>query len=188
VILRAVPPEEFAGPLVRDVVDVFAEALELSRHNARVQAMPSIIRRHSTYPGFRARGAFADDDRLEGFTYGFSTFAGGWWREQVAAALTPEQRRSWLADTFEFAELHVRPSAQGLGVGGRLHDELLREVPHRMALLSVRHGGERARRLYLDRGWLTLIEEMRFPGSESTPYHVMGRYLTADRSGTSPAR
>jgi len=175
--LRPLSGEEFAGPLLSAVVAVFAEALELPAHHPRVQGMPSIIRRHATYPGFRARGAFDSDARLVGFTYGFSTFPGGWWREQVAARLTLEQRQRWLSDMLEFAELHVRPDAQGLGLGGQLHDELLAGAPHRTALLSVRLGGDPALRLYRSRGWQTLIEEIRFPGSETTPYSVMGKVL-----------
>jgi ribosomal protein S18 acetylase RimI-like enzyme len=133
------------------------------------------MRRHATRPGFRAFGAFNDD--LVGFSYGYTSQPGLWWREQVASALTPEQRQEWLADAFEFCELHVHPAHQGHRLGAQLHDELVRDLPNRTALLSVMHRSERARQLYASRGWQVLIEDMHFSGVPATPFSVLGLAL-----------
>lgn len=133
------------------------------------------MRRHATREGFRAFGAFAPD--LVGFSYGYTSQPGLWWREQVAAALTPEQKKEWLEDAFEFCELHVHPAHQGQRFGAQLHDELVRDLPNRTALLSVMHRSERARQLYASRGWQVLIEDMRFSSDPATPFSVLGLAL-----------
>jgi ribosomal protein S18 acetylase RimI-like enzyme len=94
-----------------------------------------------------AFGAFNVRQKLVGFSYGYTSQPGLWWRDQVAACMTSEQRATWFADTFELAELHVHPSAQGRHVGGQLHDRLIASQPHQAALLSVMHRSVRARQL-----------------------------------------
>src|SRR5919199_3807605 len=68
-------------------------------------------------PDFRAVATLGEDDELLGFGYGYRSEAGQWWHDQVAAALRRDQRHRWLSDCFEVVELHVRPDAQGNGLG-----------------------------------------------------------------------
>ena len=153
--IRPVAPDELAGPLLDQALWVFAGALGFPRDHGRVTSFADTIRRHAQLGGFRAFGALNSKRRLVGFSYGYSSQPGLWWREQIAQPLSPQQRAYWLADAFELAELHVHPSAQGNRLGSQLHDLLLDGQPHRTALLSVMHRSERARQLYARRGWQT---------------------------------
>jgi ribosomal protein S18 acetylase RimI-like enzyme len=156
---------------------VFGGALGFALDHGRVVSFGDTIRRHATYPGFGAFGAFGPRGKLVGFSYGYSSQPGLWWREQIARPLTEEQRAYWLSDAFELAELHVHPDAQGHHLGSQLHDRLLSRQPHRTALLSVMHRSERARQLYARRGWQTLIDDLRFPGEPRTPFSLLGLAL-----------
>jgi ribosomal protein S18 acetylase RimI-like enzyme len=156
---------------------VFGGALGFPRQSSRVAGFADTLRRHSVLGGFVAYGAFNIRSRLVGFSYGYSSRPGLWWREQIARPLTPAQRQFWLADAFEFAELHVHPVAQGRGLGSRLHDRLIASQHHRTAVLSVMHRSERARQLYASRGWQALIDELRFSTEPQTAFSVLGLTL-----------
>jgi ribosomal protein S18 acetylase RimI-like enzyme len=153
---------------------VFAGALGFPRQSGRVLSFADTIRRHSRVGGFRAYGAINLRGRLVGFTYGYSSQPGLWWREEIARPLSDEQRVYWLTDAFELAELHVHPSAQGRHLGSGLHDALLASQGHSRALLSVMHRSGRARQLYASRGWQTLIDDLRFSTEPQTPFSLLG--------------
>jgi len=172
--VRPLSPEELSGRLVDQVLWVFSGALGFPRGYGRVLSFADTLRRHASYPGFLAFGAFNLRGRLVGFTYGYTSQPGLWWREQVAAPLTQGERDEWFSDAFELAELHVHPSAQGNGLGSALHDTLMAAQPHRTALLSVMHRSERARQLYASRGWICLVELLRFPTEPQTPFSLLG--------------
>jgi GNAT superfamily N-acetyltransferase len=175
--IRPLTAEELTGRLLQQVLWTFAGGLGYRRGDSRVTALAGAIRRHTLHGGFRAFGAMSMRDRLVGFSYGYASQPGLWWREQIAQPLSPAQREYWLTDAFELAELHVHPSVQGHGFGSRLHDELIQTVHNRTALLSVMHRSERARQLYSRRGWQTLIPELRFPTEPGTPFSVLGLRL-----------
>jgi ribosomal protein S18 acetylase RimI-like enzyme len=176
-VVRPVAAAELSGPLVDDVLWVFGGALGFSQRHSRVTGFADTLRRHAGYAGFIAFGAFDAKARLVGFSYGYSSQPGLWWREQVAAPLSPAQREEWFSDAFELAERHVHPSAQGLRLGSQLHDHLVAAPSHRTALLSVMHRSLRARQLYTSRGWQCLIEELRFPTEPQTPFSLLGLIL-----------
>jgi GNAT superfamily N-acetyltransferase len=172
--VRPLSPDELGGRLLDQALWVFGGALGFPPRNARVVNFADTLRRHAGYGGFRAFGAFNLRGRLLGFSYGYTSVPGLWWREQVAGPLTPEQREEWFADAFEFAELHVHPSAQGHHLGSQLHDLLVRSHTHQTALLTVMHRSARARQLYASRGWQPLIEELRFYTEPQTPFSLLG--------------
>jgi ribosomal protein S18 acetylase RimI-like enzyme len=172
--VRSVRADELSGRLIDDVLWVFGDALGFPPRHGRVVSFADTLRRHASYDGFTAFGAFNQQQRLVGFSYGYSSQPGLWWREQVAAPLNPSQRLEWFNDAFELAELHVHPSAQGLRLGSQLHDQLIANQHHRTALLSVMHRSQRARQLYASRGWQCLIEELRFPTEPQTPFSLLG--------------
>jgi GNAT superfamily N-acetyltransferase len=175
--VRPLTAEEVTGPLLDQALAVFAGALGFPRRHGRVTSFAGTIGRHAVYGGFRAFGAFNLERKLVGFSYGYASVPGRWWRETIARPLNTEQREYWLADAFELAELHVHPSAQGLKLGSQLHDLLLSGVHHKTALLSVMHRSERARHLYQRRGWQTLVDDLRFPTEPRTPFSVLGLAL-----------
>jgi ribosomal protein S18 acetylase RimI-like enzyme len=176
--VRALAADELAGPLLDQALWVFGAALGFPRASSRVRSFADTLRRHASYGGFRAFGAINSRGRMLGFSYGYSSVPGLWWREQIAQPLSIQQREFWLADAFEVAELHVHPSAQGQRLGSQLHDLLVRGAPkHRTALLSVMHRSARARALYASRGWQPLLEEFYFLTEPNTPFSVLGLTL-----------
>jgi ribosomal protein S18 acetylase RimI-like enzyme len=179
--VRPLTAEELAGPLLDQALAVFAGALGFPKRHARVTSFAGTLSRHAVYGGFRAFGAFKSDGQLVGFSYGYTSVPGRWWRETIALPLTLEQRAHWLTDAFELAELHVHPSAQGVKLGSQLHDLLVHGLPHHTALLSVMHSSERARHLYQSRGWQTLVDELRFSTEPRTPFSLMGLTLPSGR-------
>jgi ribosomal protein S18 acetylase RimI-like enzyme len=123
--------------------------------------------RHAQRAGFRC--CVAEDNatgQVLGFAYGYTSQAGQWWYDRVAAALDQKTIAAWLNGAFEFVELAVIPSMQGQGIGGRLHDALLADLPHRTAVLSTYQVEIAALRLYHRKGWLILLQDYFFPGSD----------------------
>jgi ribosomal protein S18 acetylase RimI-like enzyme len=172
--LRSLAPNELGEHYLDQALWIFSGALGFPRESNRVRSFADTIRRHSSYGGFRAFGALNLRGRLVGFSYGYTSQPGLWWREQIAAPLSSEAREFWLTDAFEFAELHVHPSAQGHGLGSQLHDSLVASQSHSTALLSVMHRSAVARRLYASRGWETLVEDLRFSTEPQTPFSLLG--------------
>jgi ribosomal protein S18 acetylase RimI-like enzyme len=137
---------------------------------------------HGGNPDFRLCVAF-DGDSPIGFSYGYASVPGGWWRQTIAVKLPVDVAKTWLDDCFEFAELAVLPQRQNSGVGGRLHDALVADLPHRTSLLSTQKSNEPALRFYERRGWKVLNESMTFP-NRSDPYVIMGLDLKGRAQGT----
>ena len=172
--VRPLGADEVSGALLNDVLWVFGGALGFATRSSRVAGFADTLKRHAGYPGFSAFGAFDQRGRLVGFTYGYTSQPGLWWRDQVSAGLSPEQRDDWFADAFELAELHVHPSAQGHHLGSQLHDRLMEAQSHRTALLSVMHRSQRARWLYASRGWQPIVDDLRFSTEPATPFSLFG--------------
>jgi ribosomal protein S18 acetylase RimI-like enzyme len=175
--VRPLSSSELSGRFLEQAAWAFGGALGFDSRHGRVTSFADTLRRHATYAGFRAFGAFNRRGKLVGFSYGYSSQPGLWWREQIAAPLSAEQRQEWLTDAFELAELHVHPTAQGNRLGSELHDRLMASHSHRTALLSVMHRSERARRLYDSRGWQVLVADLRFSSEPETAFSVLGLRL-----------
>jgi ribosomal protein S18 acetylase RimI-like enzyme len=87
------------------------------------------------------------------------------------AALPVAVTEGWVGGHFEFVELGVLADHRRQGLGGLLHDELMREIGHRRALLSTDDDSQTsARRLYASRGWVKL-------GNLTPDTAVLGRWL-----------
>jgi ribosomal protein S18 acetylase RimI-like enzyme len=131
----------------------------------------ALLPRHTRRDGFRFLAA-EEDGRTIGFAYGYVGGEGERWHERVAGAMTEQQRLRWLAPgELEFIELSVHPSRRRRGIGGRLHDELLERARRPTAVLATEVDNEPAIAFYEDRGWETIIPEIRI----GRPYRVMGR-------------
>jgi ribosomal protein S18 acetylase RimI-like enzyme len=154
---------------------VYAAAMHRCDH---LDGRVAVFARHTTYPGFRAFVALDDrvGHRLLGFSYGYATAPGQWWHDVVRTALTVEQIDRWLRDGFEVAELHVRPEAQGRGLGRALLTRLLDGLPYRRALLSTMDRETPARALYRSLGFVDLSTGFRFPGGDED-FCIMGAAL-----------
>jgi GNAT superfamily N-acetyltransferase len=156
----------------------------------------AIMERHAGYPAFRAVVALLPHAQAPGqdpggdqaggqitvigFAYGFHGSAGQWWHELVQRSLTvhrsSESASHWLADSFEFAEVHVHPDHQGRGTGRAMMHTLAAGRPERTAVLSTPHGHTRARRLYRSLGFEDLLPDFTFPGTGPS-YAIMGAAL-----------
>ena len=135
-----------------------------------IQSLPIHIQRAD----FRFIGAFDDSpEQLVGFAYGYTSQPGQWWYEQVKAALPAQITEEWLNNSFQFAEIAVSPGFQGQGIGSRLHDDLLKGLWHDKAILSTLQAETVAHRLYRNRGWVVLRENLFFP-EVNRPYQIMG--------------
>ena len=172
--LVAWTPADFTNRL-DDVIEVYGDAMsyEVALLSARRGYMASHVRR----PGFRAVATLDDRGRLIGFGYGYLSERGQWWHDQVRGAMRREARHAWLKDCFEVVELHVRPPAQGFGVGAALLNALLRMAPGNRVLLSTPEADEaksRAWRLYRRFGFVDVLRDFIFPGDER-PFAILGR-------------
>jgi GNAT superfamily N-acetyltransferase len=156
-----------------DVLRVYAAAMEVSVSSAMTRK--GIMLSHLDRRALKAVAA-SDGDELVGIAYGYVGEAGQWWHDQVAAAMTPEDRRTWLADAFEVCELHVRPEHQGHVLGRALLDTLLTGTGTATAVLSTPDRQTRARDFYRAGGWQDLVRGLRFPGDPRT-FAVLGKPL-----------
>ncbi|NLG54184.1 MAG: GNAT family N-acetyltransferase [Rhodococcus sp.] len=150
---------------------------------------------HMRRPGWRCVGAFSGDPtpELVGIAYGYSGDRHQWWYQQVfngldARGWDPSHINGVLGDYFELTELHVRPDAQGQGIGQSLLHLLLTNRPERGVLLStpeVAEEGNRAWRLYRRAGFQDVLRHFRFAG-DARPFAVLGRALPFAHSYPAP--
>ncbi|MER7003432.1 GNAT family N-acetyltransferase [Dactylosporangium sp. NPDC000555] len=160
-----------------DVIAVYGEAMGYSVQ--LLQTRRGYVAGHTRREAFQAVATLDDDDNLLGFGYGYRGTSGQWWHDQVRSALKRDARKHWLTDCFELVELHVRPLAQGHGIGARQLHELLTNAAQQTVLLSTPEAPEatsRAWRLYRRFGFVDVLRHFNFPGDDR-PFAVLGRAL-----------
>jgi ribosomal protein S18 acetylase RimI-like enzyme len=176
--MRLVPwqPDDLLRRL-DDVVQVYGEAMGYRAE--LLQTRRGYIGAHARRPGFRAVATLTTEGHLAGFGYGYTSGGGQWWHDQVRSALDDQARRHWLARCFEVVELHVKPSAQGHGIGARQLRALLAMADGETVLLSTPEADEkasRAWRLYRRFGFEDVLRDFIFPGDERA-FAILGRDL-----------
>lgn len=112
---------------------------------------------HAERDGFRLV-VLEDDGEPVAFGYGYTGERGQWWSDWVAGLAPARIVDTWVGGHFELVELAVDPSAQGQGLGARVHDLLLEDLPHERALLSTYRDDRPAPRLYQRLGWRPLAD------------------------------
>lgn len=164
----------------RELVEVYRQAFRpppYEKEENVVRQFGSALQRHAERDGFRCVAAATPEGTgLIGFGYGYTSQAGQWWHDQVVKQLDTKTIKAWFASAFEIVELAVSPREQGRGFGRRLHDELLRTVPHSTAVLSTLDADTRGLRLYRKRGWQVIRSGFHFSGVRE-PYLIMGLRL-----------
>lgn len=180
-VLRLSPAE--ARERMTEAMSVYAEAMGYPPEAGQHRAGFAIA--HTRRPAFRAVVALGDGDglgapgELLGFGYGYAAAPGQWWHDQVRAAIPAAHRAEWLTDCFEVVELHVRPPAQGHGLGASQLRALLAMTPAQTTLLSTPEADEqasRAWRLYRRFEFVDVLRHFYFPGDER-PFAILGRHL-----------
>jgi GNAT superfamily N-acetyltransferase len=134
--------------------------------------------RHMAREAFQLVAAIEDrTQEIVGFAYGYSNRPGQPFHDEVTRLVSPEIRMIWLLNSFQFAEIAVTPRMQGRGIGGRLHDHLLRGLSYQKVVLATMAAETRAFQMYCKRGWAVLLDEIFFP-EVPRPYRIMGLDLT----------
>ncbi|MBB6119336.1 GNAT family N-acetyltransferase [Nocardiopsis algeriensis] len=175
--LRELAPAAFAHA-VPALLEVYEAAMRPPPQQLPGRA--AVMHSHAHHPGFRSVVALRQGTPI-GFAYAFHGLPGQWWHDTVAiglrAAAGHGHTRHWLSDALEIAEVHVRPDAQGQGVGRSLLHALCEGRPERTAVLSTRSGPSAARHLYRSCGFTEVLEDFTFPGSPDQPFSVMAARL-----------
>lgn len=190
--MTTVPPEQPRPPTTvvsltaRQLRERLGEALSLyvtamGYSPGTAQQRAPMWVEHMNRAGWRCVAAFGSDGAMLGLGYGYLGAPRQWWHEQVrkglSTVLPPEQVSTWLTDYFELTELHVRPDAQGHGLGEQVLRGLLAEpVAATRVLLSTPEGPSRAWRLYRRIGFRELLRDYRFAGDPRL-FAVLGREL-----------
>ncbi|WP_072806335.1 GNAT family N-acetyltransferase [Rhodococcoides yunnanense] len=144
---------------------------------------------HVSRPGWRGVAAVlpTSDAPMVAIAYGYRGARHQWWHQQVRDGLrrsgcSAEHVDEVLSDYFELTELHVKPDAQGHGLGSALTRRLLHGRDERTVLLStpeVADEGNRAWRLYRRLGFEDVLRNFTFSG-DRRPFAVLGHALPFD--------
>lgn len=161
-----------------EALDIYVSAMRYPPGTAEQRAPMWLA--HMLRQDWRCVAALDENDTMLGISYGYRGAAGQWWHEQVRRGLLLSSGMSavdaWMADYFELTELHVRPTAQGRGVGERLLRHLLDGVHTGTTLLSTPEGTSRAWRLYRRVGFQDVLRDYLFAG-DPRPFAVLGHQL-----------
>ncbi|MGH3745176.1 MAG: GNAT family N-acetyltransferase [Mycobacteriales bacterium] len=171
-------PVEFSARLP-ELVEVYRRAF-LEVHERHPQRAADERRAFMKVHAGRAELVLAtvDDDRgLAGFCYGYRGEPGQYWHDAVVRGLPGPEADLWFGSCREIAELHVRPDAQGRGLGRALLHAALDGATERSAALSVLDATDSAaRHLYDAEGFTAVLPGFRFPGNPLS-YAVMAKLL-----------
>lgn len=200
--LEELDPAGF-GRRLEALLEVYAAAMDVPA--AQLPGRRAVMEAHAVNPGFRALVVTAPpgsppgpalsrarrgDKAIVAFGYGFHGDRGQWWHDLVRAALTAaagaRTAAAWLDDSFEVAELHVRPDHQKRGIGRRLLYRLTGGLGERTAVLSTMDYESPARRLYRSLGFTDLLTTYQFAGVAES-YAVMGAVLPLGGAAPSAA-
>ena len=173
--LRPLEPAAFVSRLP-ELISVYVAAMKYPDGVASARA--TLWQEHSRRPGFACVVALNGQNRILGLAYGYTGRSGQWWYSEVERGLGRKDS-PWLADYVELTELHVRPDAQGAGIGQALLTALLTGRPEKAVLLSTPEGTNRAWRLYRRMGFVDVLRHYRFTG-DPRPFGVLGRVLPLD--------
>ncbi len=171
-----------------EALDIYVTAMRYPKSTTEQRAPMWLT--HMLRDGWRCVAAIDPNDRLLGISYGYRGAPGQWWHEQVRRGLLITSGtaavETWTRNYFELTELHVRPDAQGHGIGEGLLRLLLEGVPDKATLLSTPEGPTRAWALYRRVGFVDMLRDFLFAG-DPRPFAILGRTLPLDPPQARPA-
>lgn len=195
IFLIDLSPSDMRARIV-EAISVYVDAMSYP-HGTENQRAPMWLE-HTRRDGWRGVAAVRTDtgtaglpgsDRLSkatllGVAYGYRGSPDHWWQQQVVRGLrhvgsSHAEINRLMGDYFELTELHIRPSAQGHGLGEALARRLLADRTEAHVLLSTPEtAGEqnRAWRLYRRLGFDDVIRGYHFAG-DPRAFAVLGRAL-----------
>lgn len=136
----------------------------------------SRIKRHTGYKGFLGYVAVSDGEVI-GYVYGYSSLSGQYYHELMTKHLSSGASDSWLNDCFEFVELAVHPNYRKHGIGARLHDQLLHDLPFKRAVLTTQTNNWPAISLYRSKGWMIISDSFLPYDDPDQPFIIFGKVL-----------
>ncbi|SNT22414.1 Acetyltransferase (GNAT) family protein [Rhodococcoides kyotonense] len=167
-----------------EALSIYVEAMGYPR-GTEYHRSPMWIE-HVQRPGWRGVAAVlpTPDAPMVAIAYGYRGARHQWWHQQVRDGLrrsgsSADYVDAVLSDYFELTELHVKPTAQGHGLGAALTRRLLEGREERTVLLStpeIAHENNRAWRLYRRLGFQDVLRDFTFAG-DRRPFAVLGRSL-----------
>ncbi|MFC4618504.1 GNAT family N-acetyltransferase [Camelliibacillus cellulosilyticus] len=143
---------------------------------ARSSSIKVQFMRHTAYKGYKGLLLLDENGELLGFSYGYTSLPGQFYRDKLEKSLNAEQINEWLTDCFEFVELVVHPNHRKKGYGKRLLNQLLAKSDNQTAVLTTQTDNHAARSLYASTGW-SIIKEPFIPFEETDPFVIMGKRL-----------
>jgi ribosomal protein S18 acetylase RimI-like enzyme len=169
-------------PRLPEALDIYVTAMRYPVGTASQRAPMWLS--HMQREHWRCVAALDSDNTLLGICYGYQGSSGQWWHEQVRRGLLnrlgPPAVDRWMRHYFELTELHVRPDAQGQGIGEQLLRRLLDVVATtttlRTTLLSTPEGPTKAWRLYRRTGFADVLRHYLFSG-DPRQFAVLGHDL-----------
>jgi ribosomal protein S18 acetylase RimI-like enzyme len=158
--------------------DVIQQVSELYKEiwNSEDNSIEEQILKHSSYKGFRGFVILSGEDKLIGFSYGYTSLPGQFYHELLAKEFNSEDYRIWLQDCFEFVELAVHPTYRKQGFGKMLITKLLESVNHKTTILTTQSDNNSARSLYESLQW-EVLKESFYPSDSKQIYVIMGKEL-----------
>lgn len=136
------------------------------------------IKRHTGYKGFRGYVA-VDKGDIMGYAYGYSSLSGQYYHELLTKHLSSDDSDGWLDNCFEFVELAVHPKYRKRGIGARLHDQLLKDLPFERAVLTTQTNNWPAISLYRSKGWVIISDSFLPLEDPEQPFIIFGKALSA---------
>lgn len=154
--------------LLRDAANVYQLVWDRDPEDSLI-----FFRKYARFPHFRGYVARVNG-LVVGTVFGTASLPGQWWHDKVAeqvGASHPSLQHAWV-----LTELAVLETHRNQGIGGMLHDLVLRDLPLEVALLSTQADNYAAQRFYHRRGWTYLHSGFAFhPGRP--PYVIMQRRI-----------
>ncbi|MFS0862726.1 GNAT family N-acetyltransferase [Fredinandcohnia sp. 179-A 10B2 NHS] len=133
------------------------------------------FKKHASYDGFKGLVAVNKNGDVIGFTYGYTSMEGQYYRGLLEKHLSEEETEKWLTDCFELVELAVHPDYRKKGIGKSLIADLLENATNSTSVLTTQKSNINAQSLYKSLGWKEISNSFLPDGK--TLYIIMGKKL-----------